>query len=152
MIMDDAYWMREAYAVAYTNSDDENTWNGAALVSSAGKFIASGANVIPSGVAKTEARLSAPSKYDFTVHAEANSIAGAAVSGKSTLGCTLYCPYSACAQCAGLIVQAGIVRVVSDERLMQRAPDRWLQSILHGNQIVPLGGVVHLFDGEKWNP
>lgn len=45
-------------------------------------------------------------------HAEANAIGNAARSGRSTDGATLYCTTFPCAECAKLIVSAGIVQVV----------------------------------------
>jgi dCMP deaminase len=47
-----------------------------------------------------------------TVHAEANAIAYAARSGSSTEGATIYTTHAPCVDCAKLIINAGIVRVV----------------------------------------
>jgi deoxycytidylate deaminase len=49
---------------------------------------------------------------DFVLHAEQNVITYAAKRGIATDGCTLYITHSPCKECAKLIVQAGIVRVV----------------------------------------
>jgi len=46
------------------------------------------------------------------IHAEANAISFAAKEGISTNGATLYCTHSPCSNCAKLIIQAGILRVV----------------------------------------
>lgn len=46
-----------------------------------------------------------------TVHAEANAIVFAARYGIQTLGSTLYCTHAPCGNCAGLIINAGIVEV-----------------------------------------
>lgn len=51
-----------------------------------------------------------------TVHAEANAITFAARHGISTDGSTLYSTHSPCGSCAKLIINAGIVRVVYDQR------------------------------------
>lgn len=51
-------------------------------------------------------------KCQHAVHAEANAIAFAAKKGISLEGGTLYCNYSPCTDCAKLIIQAGIKRVV----------------------------------------
>lgn len=51
-----------------------------------------------------------------TVHAEANAIVNAAKTGMPTAGATLYCTMEPCAVCAGLIVNAGIVRVVAQKK------------------------------------
>lgn len=49
-------------------------------------------------------------------HAEANAIANAARAGRSTIGSTIYCTTYPCAECAKLIVGAGIVEVVYEEQ------------------------------------
>jgi len=46
------------------------------------------------------------------VHAEQNIIAFAAKHGVATSGCTMYTTLSPCEECAKLIVQAGITRVI----------------------------------------
>lgn len=46
------------------------------------------------------------------LHAEANAISKVAKSGNSSEGSTLYVTASPCIECAKLIIQAGITRVV----------------------------------------
>lgn len=48
----------------------------------------------------------------YVLHAEANAITKVARSGNSSLGATLYITAAPCLECAKLIIQAGIVRVV----------------------------------------
>ena len=48
----------------------------------------------------------------YVLHAEANAITKVAKSGNSSEGATLYVTASPCAECAKLIIQAGIKRVV----------------------------------------
>ena len=48
----------------------------------------------------------------YVLHAEANAITKVAKSSNSSLGATLYITDSPCLECAKLIIQAGIVRVV----------------------------------------
>jgi len=48
----------------------------------------------------------------YVLHAEANAITKVAKSGNSSEGATLYVTASPCAECAKLIIQAGIRRVV----------------------------------------
>ncbi len=50
-----------------------------------------------------------------SVHAEANAISKIARSGNNSEGATLYVTASPCIECAKLIIQAGIVRVVYGE-------------------------------------
>lgn len=65
----------------------------------------------------------------YVLHAEANAISKVARSNNSSLGATMYVTSSPCIECAKLIIQAGITRVVFHERyrtadgcdLLQRA-------------------------------
>lgn len=52
----------------------------------------------------------------YVLHAEANAITKVARSGNSSDGATLYVTSSPCIECAKLIIQAGIRRVVFSER------------------------------------
>ena len=51
----------------------------------------------------------------YVLHAEANAITKVAKSNNSSEGATLYITASPCIECAKLIIQAGIVRVVFSE-------------------------------------
>lgn len=65
----------------------------------------------------------------YVLHAEANAITKVAKTGNSSDGATLYITASPCLECAKLIIQSGIIRVIySDEyrktdgiELLQRA-------------------------------
>lgn len=48
----------------------------------------------------------------YVLHAEANAISKVAKSGNSSAGATLYVTASPCIECAKLIIQSGIKRVV----------------------------------------
>ncbi len=50
--------------------------------------------------------------YNYVLHAEANAITKVARSNNSSEGSTLYITASPCIECAKLIIQAGINRVV----------------------------------------
>ena len=50
--------------------------------------------------------------FPYVLHAEANAITKVAKSNNSSEGSTLYVTDSPCIECAKLIIQAGIVRVV----------------------------------------
>ncbi len=51
----------------------------------------------------------------YVLHAEANAITKVAKSGNSSEGATLYITTAPCIECAKLIIQAGIIRVVYAE-------------------------------------
>ena len=52
----------------------------------------------------------------YVLHAEANAILKVARSANSTVGATLYCTMSPCLECAKLIIQSGIKRLVYSEQ------------------------------------
>ena len=74
-------------------------------------IISDGYNGTPSGfenVCEDENGVTKP----YVLHAEANAISKVAKSGNSSQGATLYITDSPCMECAKLIIQAGIKRVV----------------------------------------
>ena len=74
-------------------------------------IISDGYNGTPSGfenVCEDENGITKP----YVLHAEANAITKVAQSGNSSEGATLYVTASPCVECAKLIIQAGIKRVV----------------------------------------
>ena len=54
--------------------------------------------------------------FDYVLHAESNAILKCAKYGRPTDGSTLYITHSPCIECAKLIIQAGIIRVVYLEK------------------------------------
>ncbi|MBD5230396.1 MAG: dCMP deaminase family protein [Bacteroidales bacterium] len=77
-------------------------------------IISDGFNGTPSGfenVCEDESGSTKP----YVLHAEANAITKVARSNNSSDGATLYVTASPCIECAKLIIQAGIKRVVFDE-------------------------------------
>lgn len=74
-------------------------------------IISDGYNGTPSGfenVCEDESGVTKP----YVLHAEANAITKVAKSGNSSQDATLYVTASPCMECAKLIIQAGIKRVV----------------------------------------
>ena len=74
-------------------------------------IISDGYNGTPSGfenVCEEENGITKP----YVLHAEANAITKVAKSGNSSAGATLYVTAAPCIECAKLIIQAGIRRVV----------------------------------------
>lgn len=91
-------------------------------------IISDGYNGTPSGFENTcedEQHVTKP----YVLHAEANAITKVAKSNNSSEGSTLYVTASPCLECAKLIIQSGIRRVVYSEkyriddgiRLLERA-------------------------------
>ena len=74
-------------------------------------IISDGYNGTPSGfenICEDENGVTKP----YVLHAEANAITKVARSGNSSEGATLYITDSPCMECAKLIIQSGITRVV----------------------------------------
>lgn len=74
-------------------------------------IISDGYNGTPSGFENSCEDESGATK-PYVLHAEANAITKVAKSGNSSQGATLYVTASPCLECAKLIIQAGIKRVV----------------------------------------
>ena len=78
-------------------------------------IISDGYNGTPAGfenICEDESGATKP----YVLHAEANAITEVAQSGNSSAGATLYVTASPCVECAKLIIQSGLTRVVySDE-------------------------------------
>jgi len=78
-------------------------------------IISDGYNGTPSGFennCEDENNVTKP----YVLHAEANAITKVARSNNSSEGATLYVTCSPCIECAKLIVQAGIVRIVYNQK------------------------------------
>lgn len=120
-------------------SKDPRTKVGAVIVRADNTIASYGYNGFPRGVADFPERyMSHDQKYEMVVHAEANAILHAVEPLHSM---TIYLTLPPCSSCAGLIIQAGICKVVhlapSDDR---RA--RWAQSFAAADLMFNEAGVV----------
>ena len=105
---DDKYM--QMAAIWATNSYCKRRQEGALLVKDR-MIISDGYNGTPSGfenICEDENGVTKP----YVLHAEANAISKVAKSGNSAEGATLYVTASPCLECAKLIIQSGIRRVV----------------------------------------
>ena len=85
-----------------------------ALIVKNQRIISDGYNGTPSGfenICEDENNVTKP----YVLHAEANAITKVSRTSNSSEGATLYVTASPCIECAKLIIQAGIVRVVYSE-------------------------------------
>lgn len=110
----DEYFMGVA-ALSAKRSKDPNTKVGACLVNQDKKIVGIGYNGFPIGCSddvfpwgKKDANY-LNNKYPYVVHAEPNAILN---STSSLKGATLYVTLFPCNECAKLIIQAGIKKVV----------------------------------------
>ena len=86
-----------------------------ALVVKDGMIISDGYNGTPSGfenICEDEYNVTKP----YVLHAEANAITKLARSNNNSEGATIYITASPCIECAKLIIQSGIKRVVYGEK------------------------------------
>lgn len=86
-----------------------------ALVVKDNMIISDGYNGTPTGfenICEDENNISKP----YVLHAEANAITKLARSSNSSEGATLYVTASPCIECAKLIIQSGIKRVIYTEK------------------------------------
>lgn len=121
-------------------SKDPSTQVGAVIVRPDRTIASMGWNGFPRGVRDYDERYEDRSvKYKIIVHAECNAI----LSAREPLhGCTLYVsPMHPCANCAGMIVQAGIAEVVT---LAADRPDWNEHFILAGDMFHEAGVKVRI--------
>lgn len=105
-----------------TWSKDPSTKVGAVIADDR-RIISVGYNGFPEGVFDTPERYNNRDlKYKYMVHAERNALLFANTSVK---GMTLYTyPFMPCSECAGMVIQAGIKRVVT----LINTNERWQES------------------------
>ena len=78
-------------------------------------IISDGYNGTPAGF-ENVCELEDGTTKPYVLHAEANAITKIARSGNSSEGATIYVTTSPCIECAKLIIQSGIKRVVISEK------------------------------------
>lgn len=78
-------------------------------------IISDGYNGTPSGF-ENNCEDETNATFPYVMHAEANAITKVAKSSNSSSGSTIYVTSSPCIECAKLIIQAGIKRVVYSEK------------------------------------
>ena len=135
----DSVMMGRAIALA-AMSKDPSTKIGC-IIERDSRQISEGYNGFPQGVYDDPKKLNDRSKKMLSIcHAEANAVAWAARSGASLLGSTAYVTAPCCAQCAALLIQAGVSRVVIPAGAELR-PD-WKDSVDEGQSMFAEAEVV----------
>lgn len=112
-------------------SKDPSTKVGAVITNGDKKIVSLGYNGLPQWVSDNNEILNnREEKYKFIIHAEVNAILQANTSSCDLLGGTIYTyPFLTCPQCAAMVIQAGIMRVVSYKCVEERWKDRINDSI-----------------------
>lgn len=106
----DAHFLGMARYAA-TASKDPSTKVGCVLVNELRQVIGMGYNGFPRGVIDCPDRLAdRETKYLMVQHAEANAVMQSVASTRSS---TAYVTHHPCANCAGILIQAGVTRVVT---------------------------------------
>lgn len=149
----DTLFMGMAYLVAM-RSPDRSTHVGAVVVTRDNRVASMGYNGFPNGIEipqDGDPRWERPEKYNWMVHAEANSVYNAGRVGVPLRGCRLYCMLPPCAGCAQAIVQAGIDMVIihqegRDEFIRRQKPDqKWVDSVEASMQMFKEARVTVVF-------
>jgi len=102
-----------------------------------GMIISDGYNGTPSGfenVCEDETGVTKP----YVLHAEANAITKLARSNNNSEGATIYITASPCIECAKLIIQSGITRVVYGEKYR----------LMDGIELLERAGIEVVYLGE----
>lgn len=106
------YYMDLAEVVA-SKSKDPATKVGCVVVGVHNNILATGYNGFARGVDDSEERyLNREIKLAMVVHAEANAVAAAARVGANLYASTAFITKPPCSQCAALLIQAGVYRIV----------------------------------------
>jgi dCMP deaminase len=78
-----------------------------------------GTNQLPLGITSHPGRLQKPDIDTWVQHAEAQAIAFAARRGRMIDGATMLLNWFPCATCAGLIINAGIAKLICDRKVKE---------------------------------
>jgi dCMP deaminase len=105
----DAMYMEVAICISQM-SHDTDTKVGSVVVKD-NNILAFGFNGMPRGM-PNECKHADGSTKPEVIHAEANAVCKLARTSSSAEGATLYCTLAPCVECAKLIIQCGISRVV----------------------------------------
>ncbi len=153
----------KAYRLA-KNSNDHSTRLGALLVDDTDNVLMTGVNSMPESLVNNLKNHARPRKYKITEHAERAVIYNAAKIGLSTNCLIMVTPLIACSDCARAIVLSGIKKVITHKQAFDRLPDRWIEEMAIGLEIIEnggiecisfngeIGGVTNLLFGETWRP
>jgi dCMP deaminase len=126
-------------------SKDPSTKVGALVIGPAYDVRATGWNGAPRGCkADEDFRFQhRPEKYAWAAHAEANAIANAARTGTQIEGCVMLVTAPPCMECAKLIVQAGVSRVICPMPDPEFA-ERWAGHLTRARQLFAECGVEYV--------
>ena len=118
-------------------SKDPSTKVGTVITDGNKKIVSLGYNGLPQWVEDNEEILSnREEKYKYIIHAEVNAILQAN-KDNFFVGTIYTYPFLTCPQCAAMIIQAGIMRVVS----YKCVDERWIPRIEDSKKLLQMAGV-----------
>ena len=130
-------WGLDLAAIAAGRSKDPSTQTGAAILDDYQRLVSVGFNGFPRGILDDDRLRDRDTKLSIIIHAEVNAILFA---NRSLEGCTIYVsPWMPCSNCAAVIIQAGIKRVVSP--IDGKVAERWAAAHALSLEILEEAGV-----------
>ena len=120
-------------------SKDPSTKVGCVIVGPDREIRSTGFNGFPRGIDDDHRLDEREEKYPIICHAEENAIMHAARIGVALKGCTAYVTWMPCTRCARSLIQAGISRVVYEQRPV---PARWQDDFDRSYKLLLESGVV----------
>lgn len=106
----DSYFLKMANQAA-SMSKDPSTKVGCVIVDTKRRVLGVGYNGFPRGVLDDQSRLEdRATKYLLTLHAEVNAVIQSSTSLQDAIA---YVTHPPCAQCTGVLIQAGIRKIVA---------------------------------------
>ncbi len=139
-------YMQAAYVYATHNSHDDSTHVGA-VIRIPGGLDLYGANRFTSKAQKLPENLERSRKYPRIAHAERDVIYTAARLGTKLKNCIMVCPWATCNECVQAIVRSGFDRVYAHKEGLDQTPERWVEALQVGQEILADGGVEFI----KWS-
>lgn len=103
-------------------SDDPDTKT-ACILEFGGAVVVQAANSLSGRMRVNPARTTRPDKYAWIMHAERKAISLAARRGLCTAGTTAHLNWFPCAQCAGALVESGILVLDADRQAYESRKD-----------------------------
>jgi dCMP deaminase len=129
-----------------TWSKDPSTQVGAAVVDDKNRIVSLGFNGFPRAVLDHDGVLrDRDEKLRRTIHAEENALLFAP---RPVAGCTIYVTHPPCARCAAKLIQAGVVRVISNPPAKDFAV-RWADDLRSAAAMFIEAGVEFDFGGVR---
>jgi len=146
-------WFFEIAKTIAKKSKDPSTKVGCIIVGPEHEIRATGYNGFPRGSNDSlEIYNDRPRKYRRVVHAEANAVANASFTGTTLRGGIAYITHPPCADCAGLMVNAGICSVNFIVDLNNDGfDDRWKEQFVEGLEIFEEVGVDFVGFSNEWD-